>query len=132
MTACRLVESSRSISEGIQNHQLTTRRNTAKIVVGLAFVFMISYVPYHALWAYFVYGKENNIFLKITDNLDRLNYKSQYAYLISSCLPLINTCLNPVALICTSSPFRQHLKRYLICFCKTNSSTNDLELARRN
>jgi hypothetical protein len=47
MTARHLVESSRSISEGTQNPQLKTRRNTAQIVVGLTVVFLISYVPYH-------------------------------------------------------------------------------------
>jgi hypothetical protein len=58
MTACRLVESSRSISERTQNPHMQTRRNTAKIVVGLVLVFIISYVPYHALWAYFIYREK--------------------------------------------------------------------------
>jgi len=48
MTARHLVDSSRSMSEGTQNPQLKTRRNTANIVVGLTVVFVISYVPYHA------------------------------------------------------------------------------------
>jgi len=34
-------------------------------------------------------------------------------------LLLINSCFNPAGLFCTSSPFRQHLKRYLTYFCKT-------------
>jgi hypothetical protein len=42
MTARRLVESSRAISEGTQNPKLKSRRNTAKTVVGLVFVFLIS------------------------------------------------------------------------------------------
>jgi hypothetical protein len=46
MTARHLVESSRSTSEGTKNPQLETRRNTAKIVVGLTVVFLINYVPY--------------------------------------------------------------------------------------
>jgi neuromedin B receptor/gastrin-releasing peptide receptor len=151
MTARSLVVSSRSISEGTQNPQMETRRNTAKIVVGLAFVFMISYVPYHALWAYFIYREkeyfEYNLkdFLKIgqyfytgavarkfTNILDNSNYQFQYTYLISTVFLLINSCLNPVALFCTSSQFRQHLKRYLTCFCKTNSPPTDFELTRRN
>ena len=48
-TALYLKESSRSIPEGTQNPQLNTRRTTAKIVVGLTVVFMISYVPYHVI-----------------------------------------------------------------------------------
>jgi hypothetical protein len=52
MTARHLVESSRSIFEGTQNPQLNTRRNTAKIVVGLTVIFLISYVPYHVFWTY--------------------------------------------------------------------------------
>jgi hypothetical protein len=58
--------------------------------------------------------------------------KTQYTYLISNSFFLMNSCLNPVALLCTSSPFRQHLKRYLTCFCKTNSPPTDFELRRRN
>jgi len=54
-TARHLVESSRSISEGTQNPQLKTRRTTAKIVVGLTVVFLISYVPYHVLLTYIIW-----------------------------------------------------------------------------
>jgi hypothetical protein len=132
MTDRHLVENSRSISEGTQNPQLKTRRNTAKIVVGLTVVFVISIVPYHAFWTYFICSQEDIFSLSTKDILDYSNYKFQYTYLISNCFLLINPCLNPVALFCTSSPFRQHLKRYLTCFCKTNSPPTDLELARRN
>jgi hypothetical protein len=54
MTARNLVESSRAISEGTQIPQLQTRRNAAKIVVGLTVVFVISFVPYHVFWTYFI------------------------------------------------------------------------------
>jgi len=54
MTDRHLVESSRSISEGTQNPQLKTHRNTAKIMVGQTVVFLISYVPYHAFWTYLI------------------------------------------------------------------------------
>jgi hypothetical protein len=133
MTARHLVQSSRSVSEGTENSQLKTRRNTAKIVVGLTVVFLISYVPYHVFWIYIIWTEDEKVFvLKFTDILDYWNYKLRYTYLISTCLLLINSCLNPVALFCTSSQFRQHLKRYLLCFCKTNSPPTDFELQRRN
>jgi hypothetical protein len=129
MTARHLVESSR-ISEGTQNPQLKTRRKTAKIVVGLAVVFLISYVPYHVFWTYIIWTyKHEFIFRYVLFNFLSWNYEMQY--LIATCFLLINSCLNPVALFCTSSPFRQHLKRYLTCFCKTNSPP-DFELTRRN
>jgi hypothetical protein len=132
MSAHRLVESSRSISEVTQNPQMTSRRNTAKTVVGLAFVFMISYVPYHAFWTYYIYSEYESFEDKYNDHptaflnfnsfpgtqkinryLDNSNYKFKYMYVISTCFLLINSCLNPVALFCTSSPFKQHIKRYL-------------------
>jgi hypothetical protein len=56
MTAHHLVEGSHPISEGTQNPQLKTRRTTAKIVVGLTVVFLISYLPYHVVWMYIMYG----------------------------------------------------------------------------
>jgi hypothetical protein len=133
MTARRLLESSRPVSEGTQNPQLETRRNTAKIVVGLTVVFVISYVPYHAFWTYIIFSSEERIFSdKLTDILIYSNNELRYTYQISTCFLLINSCLNPVALFCTSSPFRQHLKRYLTCFCKTSIPSTDLELTRRN
>jgi len=133
MTARHLVESSICISEGTQNLQLETRRNTAKILVGLTVVFLISYVPYHAFWTYVNCTRQVKIFSeKITDIHVYSDYKLRYTYQISTCFLLINSCLNPVALFCTSSVFRQHLKRYLTCFCKTNSHPTDLELARRH
>jgi len=133
MTARHLVQSPRCISEGTQNPQLNTRRDTAKIVVGLAFVFLISYVPYHVFWTYVICTKDEDIFPEeFTKYLIFSNYQLQYPYLISTVFLLINSCLNPVALFCTSSPFRQHLKRYLTCFCRTNSPLTDFELIRRN
>jgi hypothetical protein len=131
MTARHLVENSRPIFEGTQNPQLETRRNTAKIVVGLTFVFMISYVPYHAFWTYFIFSEKGYFIHRIIDWLDYSNNKIQYSYLISTCFLLINSCLNPVALFCTSFPIRQHLKRYVTCFCKTNAPPTDLQLGRR-
>jgi hypothetical protein len=143
MTARHLVESSRPIPEGTQN-QLKSRRNTAKIVVGLTVVFLISYWPYHAIWIYIICNAEvlyysekygipffhSSFFpdINLLFSFDEL----WYPYVISTWFLLINSCFNPVALLCTSSPFRQHLKRYLTCFCKTNSPPTDLELARRN
>jgi hypothetical protein len=131
MTARHLVQSS-LISEGTNNFQLNTRRITARIVVGLPFVFLISSVPYHVLMSYIVCTETLlSNFSSVTDSITS-SYKLQLIYLISTCFLIINSCLNPVALFCTSSQFRQHLKRYLTCFCKTNSPPTDMELARRN
>jgi hypothetical protein len=133
MTARHLVKSSRSVSEGTQNPQLERRRNTAKIVLGLTVVFVISYVPYHALWTYIICTSEERTFSgTIAENLIYSNNELRHTYQISTCFLLINSCLNPVALFCTSSPFRQHLKRYLTFFCKTSSPSTALELRRRN
>jgi hypothetical protein len=133
MTARHLVDIPRSLSEGTQNPKLKTRRNTAKIVVGLTVVFLISYVPFHAFWMYTSYVDEGDIYYeRNTDVMVDSVYKFQYLYLISTCFLFINPCLNPVALFCTSSLFRQHLKRYLTYFFKTNSPPTDRELARRN
>jgi hypothetical protein len=131
MTARHLVKSSLPISEGTQNPQLKRRRIIAKTVVGLAVVFIISYVPYHTFWAYFIYSEKENDFSNFTDYLDYATYKVQYSYLISTIFLSVNSCLNPVALFFTSSSFREHLKRYLTCFCKTNSPPNDIVLTRR-
>jgi hypothetical protein len=131
MTAHHLVKSADLISEETQNPQLNKRKNVAKYVMGLTVVFMISCVPYYAFWAYTVFnlGWElhgshwTNKFI-FADSLS--------ASLVSYCLFLMNSSLNPVALFCTSSLFRKHLKRYLCCCCKANSPPTDIEITRRN
>jgi hypothetical protein len=133
MTARHLVESSVPISDGAQNHKLKTRRNIAKIVVGLTVVFLISFVPFHAFWVYTSYTAEEDIYYeRITDVMVDSVYKFQYLYLISTSFLFLNPCLNPVALFLTSSQFREHLKRYLTRFFKTKSPPTELELARRS
>jgi len=132
MTARHLADSCRAISEGTQNPQLNSRKNAAKIVLGLTVVFVISYVPYHVFWTYYVCSKDDTSTTYSTDVLSESNGEIQYTHLISTCFLSINSCLNPVALFCTSSQFRQHLKRYLTCFCKTSSPSADFEHARRN
>ena len=141
-TARHLVESSRSVSEGTRNLKLKARRNSAKIVLGLAVVFVVSYMPYYVFWTYYIcsqkYTFSTNIMyklFKISSNIKTIllywNDTVRYMYQISTFFLSINSCLNPVALFCTSSPFRHYLKRYLTCFCKTSSPT-DFELESRN
>jgi hypothetical protein len=60
MTARHLLKSARPISEGTQSPQLNTRTNTAKIVLELTAVFLISYVPYHVFSRYVVLNKHPN------------------------------------------------------------------------
>jgi hypothetical protein len=131
MIARHLVKSSSPISDGTQNSQLETRRNSAKIVMGLTVVFLISYVPYHVLWTCMIWTQKPEYPFR-ESILYHLSLNYEILYIFSNCSLLINSCLNPLALFCISSPFKQHLKRYLTRFCKTNSTPTDFELTRRN
>jgi hypothetical protein len=132
VTARRLVESSYSFSVETQNPQLNTRRNTAKVVLGITVVFLISYVPYHISELYLFYSIDfHNPMEKIVDELVSL-YNLKYIILIPHFFLSINSCLNPAAVCCTSLAFRRQFKRYLICSCKTNSPPIIFELSSRN
>jgi len=129
MTAHHLVKNSCPISEETTNPQLETRKNAAKIVAGLTFVFLISNGPIHIIWAYLIFNWEYNL-----NNMGMTDWKinTQLILGIALCLAFVHSCLNPVAIFCTSSLFRKHLKRYLTCFCKANSPPTNIELTRRN
>jgi gastrin-releasing peptide receptor len=117
MTARHLVKSALSMSQQMQHPQENTRRNIAKIVLGLSFVFVISYGPYHIIWTY----------ITVKDFLEK---ELVYIYSVSTCLLVLNSCLNPVALCCTSLAFRKHFKRYITCRYRRNSTTTNFELTR--
>jgi len=132
-TACHLVEMSGSMSEETQKREVRALKNTAKIVLGLTLVFLISYVPYHAFRVYIISTadlKLSEVYLK--KFILHRDYKLGYTFIVLKCLLLFNSCLNPVALICMSFAFRRQFKRYLTCCYKANSPPNDLELTRRN
>jgi len=143
MAARHLVESVVFISEWTKSPQLKRRKNTAKIMVGLAFIFLISYLPYHTLWTHIITTeKQKNSDLKIIEiiphknyklgkSISSKNYKLEYSYLISTCLLLINSCLNPVAQFGMSFVFRSKLKHFLTRY-KTNSLPTDLQLKRKS
>ena len=75
------------------------------------------------------------ILVKLRDNMSEtfelILRMFQTKDIIKYFLP-INSCLNPVALFCSSLAFRRHLKRYLTCCFKTKSPPTDFELTRRN
>jgi hypothetical protein len=128
MTARHLVKSAIPISEGIQHPQAKRRKNTAKIVLGLCIVFVISYVPYHITWAYLILQDEYARELEYRQSITAYVYEtdeieSVYTYHISKWLLVINSCLNPVALFCTSLAFRRPFKRCLMCFKLKRAAT---------
>jgi hypothetical protein len=131
MTAHHLVKSADVISEETQNPQLNKRKNVAKYVLALSVVFVISYVPYHAFWAYIYFNRDLEFEMFDLNFADLVN-TFPLPVLISYCFFLMNSSLNPVALFCTSFAFRKHYKRYLCCCCKAKSPPTDTELRRIN
>jgi hypothetical protein len=132
MTALHLAKNYCCLPEETKNPLTKTRKNTANIVLGLTFVFVISYVPSHIsdIYLYSRFSFENLIGNMIEDIDWYANFLD--TNVIVSYFLSINPCLNPVALFCTSRAFRTHLKRYLTCCCKPKSSSADFELTRRN
>jgi hypothetical protein len=130
-TARHLFESSRSISEETQNPQVNTRRNAAKILLGLTVVLLISFVPFHILNAYIFFSR--NFEFSIVELKDEVRWNFNLLNIVSfqPIIFSINSCLNPIALLYTSRAFRSHFKRYLTCCCKTNSPRTDLDLTSR-
>jgi hypothetical protein len=132
MIARHLLKSSSSLSEGTQNSRLQARKSTAKVVLGFTVVFLISYFPYHVLKTYVhVSMNLDNSWFNVLEELFRF-YSLADIMIILQLLLSINSCLNPVALFCTSLAFRRQFKRYLTCCCKAKSPPNNLELTRRN
>jgi hypothetical protein len=132
MTARHLLKNPSSLTEGTQNPRLNTRKNTAKVVLGLTVVFLISYVPYHIAVTYL--NSRINLDSFFDTDSSELNIYDNFnnVWIIVQLFFPINSCLNPVALFCTSLAFRGHFKRYLTCCCKTKFPPTDFELRRRN
>jgi hypothetical protein len=132
MTACHLLESSCSLSQEAQNSRLNTRKNTAKVVLGLTLVFLISYVPYHTLET--ILYSSINLDIPLDKGFEEVFSIFNFGKIMTILHHFlsINPCLNPVALCCTSRAFRRHFKHYLIRCCKAKSTPTDFELEGRH
>ena len=130
MAARHLVKSAHRMYEWTQNSQLKERKNVALFMLGLTVVFVISYMPYYVSRYYIILNLHGSFFLNRLNGVQDSNVVVTAT--VSWCLIMTNSALNPVALFCTSSLFRKHLKRYLCCCCKGNSPPTDIALTRRN
>jgi len=110
-TSRHLMKNSFYISGMAQNTQIKKRRNAAKVVLGLAIVFAISYVPSHFLLTF-----RSFYYRTILREFDWYSFVVHLRE-ICDCFLCLNSCLNPVAVFCTSLAFRMHLKRYLTRCC---------------
>jgi hypothetical protein len=96
-----------------QNARLNTRKNTAKVVLGLTVVFVFTYMPFHIYETYLIssiYFEKSTV--EILEQKERLKNLTSILSILDVFLSF-NSCLNPVALFITSHAFRRHLKRYL-------------------
>ncbi|XP_069682112.1 uncharacterized protein [Periplaneta americana] len=105
MTARQLVQSARRMKTDAK-----ACKTLAKVVLGLAIVFFISFVPYHVLWTVIVW------------EIIPLELDMTYVVFASSCLLVLNSCFNPIALYCTSITFRRQFKHYLLYCCRRSST----------
>jgi hypothetical protein len=131
MMTYHLLKSRFSLTE-TNNSRQNTRNNTANVVLGLTLVFLFTSVPFNILEQYVIssINLENTyeeIFEEVYGSRDMI-FIDPILYILLS----LNSCLNPVALFCTSLAFRRHLKHYLTRCCKKNSPPTDFELTRRN
>jgi hypothetical protein len=102
MTARQLIMNARRM----QRDDAKDCKALAKVLVGLATVFFISFVPYHVLWTVILW------------DVVPLQLETTYVVFASSCLLVLNSCFNPIALYCTSVTFRRQFQRYFLASCR--------------
>ncbi|XP_069696517.1 uncharacterized protein [Periplaneta americana] len=108
MTARNLVQET-----NCSNEENRRRKTLAKIVIGIAIVFFISFVPYHVLFTVVFWSEE---FFSLALG---------YLMFACSCLLVLNPCLNPVSLCCTSVTYKKLFKHYLLCCCRSRSERKE-------
>ncbi|XP_069694838.1 leucine-rich repeat transmembrane neuronal protein 3-like [Periplaneta americana] len=98
----------KELTPGEIHNQENARRSTARVVLSLALVFAVSFLPYHIIWAYVVNIRYDN------------SIEIWYIYTISRYLLVFNSCFNPVALYLSSKRYKSYFKQYLLRCCVNN------------
>ncbi|XP_050677209.1 neuropeptide CCHamide-1 receptor-like isoform X2 [Leptidea sinapis] len=86
--------------------QMRARRKVALTVLAFVLVFAACFLPTHVfmMWFYYCPTAEEDF-----------NAWWSALRIVGFCLSFLNSCVNPVALYCTSGIFRKHFNRYLFC-----------------
>ncbi|XP_047031924.1 neuropeptide CCHamide-1 receptor isoform X1 [Helicoverpa armigera] len=108
LMARHLVLSTQNVPGEMQGtqRQMRARRKVAVTVLAFVLVFAACFLPSHVFMMWFYYcptaqGDYNGWWHALR--------------IIGFCLSFLNSCVNPIALYCTSGIFRKHFNRYLLC-----------------
>ncbi|XP_030025314.1 neuropeptide CCHamide-1 receptor [Manduca sexta] len=108
LMARHLVLSTQNVPGEMQGtqRQMRARRKVAVTVLAFVLVFAACFLPSHVfmLWFYFCPTAQEDY-----------NGWWHGLRIIGFCLSFLNSCVNPIALYCTSGIFRKHFNRYLLC-----------------
>jgi hypothetical protein len=101
--AWRLVQSAASMpGEARARRQINSRKNVAKMVLGMVFFFALCFLPTHVFFLWFYFNpramEEYNMFWHV---LRILGFTASFT----------NSCVNPVVMYCVSGNLRKHFNR---------------------
>ncbi|XP_063386616.1 neuropeptide CCHamide-1 receptor-like [Cydia fagiglandana] len=86
--------------------QMRARRKVALTVLAFVLVFAACFLPSHVFMMWFYYCPTAQ---------EDYNGWWHALRIIGFCFSFLNSCVNPIALYCTSGIFRKHFNRYLLC-----------------
>nr|ALM88311.1 neuropeptide receptor A15 [Chilo suppressalis] len=108
LMARHLVLSTQNVPGEMQGtqRQMRARRKVAVTVLAFVLVFAACFLPSHVfmMWFYYCPSAEEDY-----------NGWWHSLRIVGFCLSFLNSCVNPIALYCTSGIFRKHFNRYLLC-----------------
>ncbi|KAG7312061.1 Neuropeptide CCHamide-1 receptor [Plutella xylostella] len=108
LMARHLVLSTQNMPGELQGtvRQMRARRKVALTVLAFVLVFAACFLPSHVFMMWFYYCPSAQ---------DDYNGWWHALRIVGFCMSFLNSCVNPIALYCTSGIFRKHFNRYLLC-----------------
>ncbi|XP_046969574.1 neuropeptide CCHamide-1 receptor-like [Vanessa cardui] len=108
LMARHLVLSTQNVPGEMQGtqRQMRARRKVALTVLAFVMVFAACFLPSHVFMMWFYYCPTAQ---------DDYNPWWHGFRIVGFCFSFLNSCVNPIALYCTSGIFRKHFNRYLLC-----------------
>ncbi|KAI5638491.1 7 transmembrane receptor (rhodopsin family) domain-containing protein [Phthorimaea operculella] len=108
LMARHLVLSTQNVPGEMQGtqRQMRARRKVAVTVLAFVLVFAACFLPSHVFMLWFYYNPTAE---------EDYNGWWHGLRIVGFCLSFLNSCVNPIALYCTSGIFRKHFNRYLLC-----------------
>ncbi|XP_067222351.1 chemerin-like receptor 1 [Chanodichthys erythropterus] len=109
-----------AISVRVKRLKMENQLRSYRVIIAVVLAFFICWLPFHVNKLYYLSAKEN----QLSGSAQKSFYKTE---VVVTCLPFLNSCLNPILYVFMCEEFKKKLKQSLLLVLETVFAEDHLD-----